>query len=127
MCEKSGIFNSNSVPTYGTRAIAKKTYRTNVPYPYHHKKAYRTSVPYLFAKIEAYRTVPTYHSVPYCHPWFCLTDKKDLPQKPAGYYVALNARRPFYFQLYLPFIPHVSTKSQWIGHFIASILFYRGI
>ena len=32
------------------------------------KKAYRTSVPYFLAKIEAYRTVPTYRTVPYCHP-----------------------------------------------------------
>ena len=53
MCEKSGIFNSNHVPTYRTRTITKKAHRTNVPYPYHHKK----SVPYLFAKIKAYRTV----------------------------------------------------------------------
>ena len=43
MCEKSGIFNSNHVPTYRTRNITKK--------------AYRTSVLYFFAKIEAYRTV----------------------------------------------------------------------
>ena len=62
MCKKSGIFNSNNVPTYRTRIIAKKACRTNVPYPYHHKKAYRTNVLYLLAKIEAYRTVPTYRT-----------------------------------------------------------------
>ena len=49
MCEKSGIFNSKSVPTYRTRTITKK--------------AYRTSAPYFFAKIEAYRTAPTYRTV----------------------------------------------------------------
>ena len=69
MYEKSGIFNSNSVPTYRTRTITNKrtvpTYRTRTIT----KKAYRTNVPYLLAKIEAYRTVPTYRTVPYCHPW----------------------------------------------------------
>ena len=29
MCENSGIFNSNSVPTYRTRTITKKAYRTS--------------------------------------------------------------------------------------------------
>ena len=38
-----------TVPTYRTRTITKK--------------AYRTSVPYFLAKIEAYRTVPTYRTV----------------------------------------------------------------
>ena len=68
MCEKSGIFNLNSVPTYRTRTITKKTYRTNVPYPYHYKKGvpyqrtvllsknrgvpYRTNVPYRTAILE---------------------------------------------------------------------------
>ena len=42
MCEKSGIFNSNSVPTYRTRTITKKAYRTNIPFQYHYKKG----VPY---------------------------------------------------------------------------------
>ena len=42
MCEKFGIFNSKSVPTYRTRIFTKKAYRTNVPYPYHYKKG----VPY---------------------------------------------------------------------------------
>ena len=55
MCEKSGIFNSNSVPTYRTRTITKKAYRTSVPYLYHCK----TGVPYFLAKIEAYRTQRT--------------------------------------------------------------------
>ena len=59
MCEKCRIFNSNSVPTYRTRTITKKAYRTSVQYPYHYKK----SVPYFLAKIEAYRTVPTYRTV----------------------------------------------------------------
>ena len=54
MCKNSGIFNSNSLPTYRTHTITKK--------------AYRTSVPYFLTKIEAYRTVPTYRTVPYCHP-----------------------------------------------------------
>ena len=45
-----------TVPTYRTRTITRKTYRTNVAYPYHKKKAYRTSVPYFLTKIEAYRT-----------------------------------------------------------------------
>ena len=57
MYEKSGIFNSNSVPTYRTRTITNKhtvpTYRTRTIT----KKAYRTNVLYLLAKIEAYRTV----------------------------------------------------------------------
>ena len=60
MCEKSGVLNSKSVPTYRTRTFAKKAYRTNVPYPYLNKK----SVPYFFAKIEAYRTVPYGHPCP---------------------------------------------------------------
>ena len=49
MCKKSGILNSNSVPTYRTRTITKK--------------AYRTSSPYFLAKIQAYSTVPTYRTV----------------------------------------------------------------
>ena len=32
-CKKSGIFNSNSVPTRRTHTITKMAYRTNVPYP----------------------------------------------------------------------------------------------
>ena len=61
MYEKSGIFNSNSVPTYRTRTNKRTvpTYRTRTIT----KKAYRTNVPYLLAKIEAYRTVPTYRTV----------------------------------------------------------------
>ena len=55
MYEKSGVFNSKSILMYRTRTIAKKAYRTNVPYPYHNKK----NVPYFLAKTEAYRTVPT--------------------------------------------------------------------
>ena len=41
--------NSNSVPTYHTRTITKK--------------AYRTSVPYFLSKIKAHRTVHTYRIV----------------------------------------------------------------
>ena len=68
MYEKSGIFNSNSVPTY--RYHYKQAYRTYVPYPYHYKKSvpyqrtvplsknlgvpYRTNVPYRTA-ILGYR------------------------------------------------------------------------
>ena len=43
MCKNCWIFKSNNVPTYRTRIIAKK--------------AYRTSVPYILANIEAYRTI----------------------------------------------------------------------
>ena len=59
MCEKSGIFISNSVPTYRTRTITKKAHRTNVPYPYYYKK----DIPYQ-------RTVLLSKNwgVPYCHP-----------------------------------------------------------
>ena len=48
-CEKSGIFNLNSVPTYHTRTITKTVYCT--------------SVPYFLAKIEAYHIVPTYRII----------------------------------------------------------------
>ena len=58
MCEKSGSFNSKSVPTYRTHTFTKKAYRTRTIT----EKAYRTSVPYFLAEIEAYRTVP------WCHP-----------------------------------------------------------
>ena len=46
MCKKSGILNLNSVPTYRTRTITKKAYRTNVQYFLAKIKAYRTNVPY---------------------------------------------------------------------------------
>ena len=48
--QKVWIFKSKSVPTYRTRAITKK--------------AYRTSVPYFLAKIETYRTLATYRTLP---------------------------------------------------------------
>ena len=72
MCEKSGIFNSNSVPTHRIRTITKKAYRTNVPYPHHYKK----SVPYQRTVLPSknqgvpYRTTVPYRTVPYCHPCF---------------------------------------------------------
>ena len=59
MCEKSWVFNSESVPTYRTRTFSRKAYRTNVPYPYLYKK----DVPYFLAKIEAYRTYVPYRTV----------------------------------------------------------------
>ena len=60
MCEKSGVFNSKSIPKYCTVPLQKRrtvpTYRTRTIT----KKTYRTSVPYFLAKIEAARTVSTY-------------------------------------------------------------------
>ena len=53
MCKKSGIFNSNHVPTCRTRTITKMAYRTRTIT----KKAYRIS------SQKLRRTVP------YCHPW----------------------------------------------------------
>ena len=58
MCEKAGIFNSKSVPTYRTRTFTKKAYRTSTIT----EKAYCTSL----QKLR--RTVPYLRSVPYCHP-----------------------------------------------------------
>ena len=46
MCEKSGIFNSKNLPTYRTRTITEKAYRTSVPYFLAKVEAYRTYVPY---------------------------------------------------------------------------------
>ena len=71
MCEKCGMFNSSSVPTYRTSTITKKAYRTNVRYPYHYKKG----VPYFLAKIEAYRTVPTYHTAILAIKYVCTRSK----------------------------------------------------
>ena len=49
-------FLKRTVPTYRSRTVAKK--------------AYRTSVTYFLAKIEAY--LPYLRTVPYCHPFFKL-------------------------------------------------------
>ena len=67
MCEKSWVFNSNSLPTYRTCTFAKKAYRTNVPYkctiPFLIQTRLKKGVPYFLVKIEAYCTVPTYRTV----------------------------------------------------------------
>ena len=52
MCEMSGIFNSNFVPTYRTCTITKQSYCTSVPYFLAKIEAYRTNVPYRNAILD---------------------------------------------------------------------------